>query len=154
VSSAEYNHNYYVKHRDSLLPKLRIRAAKWQKNNKERRNANDRERRRLGLTPNPSAQRRYRDKLRAEAMKAYGGKCKCCGESVDEFLTIDHVNGGGTKHRKAMKRGGGVFFLWLKQNGYPKDFRILCWNCNWSTHRGNGICYHKRLKDRLADASH
>ena len=28
--------------------------------------------------------------------------CACCNEKIYEFLTIDHLNGGGTKHRLIM----------------------------------------------------
>ena len=27
-------------------------------------------------------------------------KCQCCGENHYEFLTIDHINGDGAKHRR------------------------------------------------------
>src|SRR5262245_47553294 len=30
----------------------------------------------------------------------YGTECACCGETHIEFLGIDHINGGGHKHRK------------------------------------------------------
>lgn len=30
----------------------------------------------------------------------YGGRCVCCGEVVPEFLTVDHINGGGAAHRR------------------------------------------------------
>jgi len=146
MSSSEYNRRYYIDHRADLLPKARKHSVEWCKNNKALRNKRDRARRKAGPTANPAAQRRYRERLRRSALEAYGGKCSCCGETVTEFLTIDHVDGGGTKHRKAMTAGGGVFHLWLKQHGYPPGFRVLCWNCNWSAHLGNGICYHQRVK--------
>lgn len=75
---------------------------------------------------------------------AYGGKCACCGEKRDEFLTIDHINGGGCKDRKT--RRGWTFYQWLRGQEYPKEnFRLLCWNCNCS--RGfRGYCPHEREK--------
>lgn len=45
-----------------------------------------------------------------------------------DLLTIDHVNGGGTKHRKEIK--GGNIHHWLIKNGLPEGYRVLCWNCN------------------------
>jgi len=71
----------------------------------------------------------YRAQLiRLEALAHYGGKCTCCGEDHPEFLAFDHVNGGGGKHKAKYK----IRHLerWLKRNGYPDGFRILCHNCN------------------------
>lgn len=85
---------------------------------------------------------RYRRKLRASVLAHYGGKCACCGESRDEFLSIDHINGGGDKHRRETK---GHVFAWLKRNGFPAGFRVLCHNCNMA--RGFfGYCPHEREK--------
>jgi hypothetical protein len=63
---------------------------------------------------------------------AYGGKCECCGDTHHQFLTIDHIKGGGAKHVKSLNIGRGhAFYCWLERQGYPKDdFRLLCWNCN------------------------
>lgn len=87
---------------------------------------------------------RARKKLREEAIKAYGGKCNCCGENTPVFLTIDHVNNNGAEHRKEVP-AGSTFHRWLKSNGYPKDFQILCWNCNSGRHLNGGICPHSEL---------
>lgn len=56
-------------------------------------------------------------------------KCEICGNENIDILTIDHVDGGGYKHRKdnSIK---GQFVRWLKRNNYPKGYRVLCWNCN------------------------
>lgn len=78
---------------------------------------------------------RIRDKKRRlEVLKHYGGdppKCHCCGESIYEFLSIDHINGGGYKHRKEI---GGYFgrnfYKWLVKNNFPDGFQVLCHNCN------------------------
>ena len=63
------------------------------------------------------------------ALKAYGGdppKCKCCGETENKFLALDHINGGGREHRK----GKFHFYRWLALNGFPKGLQVLCHNCN------------------------
>lgn len=92
-----------------------------------------------------SAQKKYVRTLRVEALDAYGGPvCSCCGEDHEEFLTIDHVNGGGSAHRRSLKsRGGHSFYLWLRRNNYPKGFRILCMNCNFA-YGMRGYCPHKK----------
>jgi hypothetical protein len=83
-------------------------------------------------------------KIRDEVIKEYGGVCECCGESNNEFLQIDHIDGNGYKHRKSIP--GKNVLLWLKRNNYPKDgFRLLCANCNWSIGIW-GYCPHETLK--------
>lgn len=70
-------------------------------------------------------------------IKAYGGKCVCCGESLLEFLTIDHINGYVVGPRK-----GSNLYGWLEDNGYPKEgFQLMCYNCNCSKGR-YGYCPH------------
>ena len=82
-------------------------------------------------------------KLRMGALEAYGMKCTCCGESELKFLGIDHINGGGRKHRKELK---GHFYQWLKVNKYPAGFQTHCHNCNLA--KGfYGECPHKRIRD-------
>lgn len=71
--------------------------------------------------------KKYYRRLRKEALDHYGGVCSCCGESRYQFLSIDHKNGGGNKHAKSRKKN---ITIWLKQNGYPDDYQILCFNCN------------------------
>lgn len=67
-------------------------------------------------------------KSRIEAIKAYGDKCVCCGFSDVRALQFDHVEGGGTKHRKIVSIR--MLMFWLKRNNYPKEFQLLCANCN------------------------
>ncbi len=95
-------------------------------------------------------QRNLKQRLRHDALVAYGGehpKCSCpgCGEDRLPFLCIDHVNGDGAAHRKSLRGpntkgnpGGGAMYRWLKKNGYPAGFRVLCYNCNFA--RGKGPC--------------
>ncbi len=71
-------------------------------------------------------------KIKLEMISAYGGRCSLCGETHWEFLTIDHINGGGSRHRKTVG-SGGAFYRWLKRRGWPKgEYRLLCANCNCS----------------------
>lgn len=72
---------------------------------------------------------KYYRKLKKTVIKAYGGKCMKCGEGHWEFLQIDHINGGGNEHRRSILKS---FYVWLKQNDYPKGFQVLCANCNWN----------------------
>jgi hypothetical protein len=85
----------------------------------------------------------YLQYIKDLAYKAYGGyKCHCCGETNKFFLTIDHINNNGAKHRKEIGKTRELY-LWLKRNNYPSGFRILCFNCNAGRHINGGVCPHK-----------
>ena len=74
-------------------------------------------------------QRQLRWQRRLEALAAYGGTCTCCGETEITFLTIDHVENDGAAHRR-QPRVDHAIGIWLRRNGYPPGFQVLCWNCN------------------------
>lgn len=83
-------------------------------------------------------------KARRDVFAHYGEACACCGEAHSEFLTIDHVDGGGRSHRKQIGRNGGMWFYgWLRRQGYPAGYRTLCFNCNAVTRPGKP-CPHER----------
>jgi hypothetical protein len=78
---------------------------------------------------------------------AYGGYvCACCGETEKAFLTLDHLNNDGNKHRKQVAgrtSGAGAWtYAWAIKNRFPPVFQVLCMNCNWGK-RVNGVCPHK-----------
>lgn len=106
--------------------------------------------------------RNYARSLRREVIQAYGAKCVCCGESRMTFLTIDHKNNDGAKHRNELRKNGkkpwiskygirraGSVPFWndLKRRHWPQeDFQCLCYNCNMGRHRNienPGICPHE-----------
>ena len=79
--------------------------------------------------------RTYRQRLTEQILDHYGRVCVCCGETIPEFLTIDHINDDGYTHRKNLnggtKKGGNQELLrWIIRNNYPDTIRVLCWNCN------------------------
>jgi hypothetical protein len=86
----------------------------------------------------------YNQKSRDMVFDHYGRQCACCGERERIFLTIDHVNNDGNKHRKVI--GTTRLYKWLVDNGYPSNFQILCRNCNWAKHANGGICPHQSQK--------
>jgi hypothetical protein len=91
---------------------------------------------------NNERKRREFKRYRKTVMHHYGGaKCACCGERTFEFLSIDHINGGGNKHRKEAKLSGKGIYRWLVKNGFPEGFRVLCHNCNFSI-GAYGYCPH------------
>lgn len=79
---------------------------------------------------------------RLATLNAYGHACVCCGESEERFLAIDHTNGGGGRHRKELGFSGARFYRWLRENGYPPEYQVLCTNCNWGKHVNGGYCPH------------
>ena len=87
-------------------------------------------------SPDPAKRRahgqRIRARLRYRVLSHYSSgapACACCGESHLEFLSLDHIDGGGNLHRKAVG-GGSHFYLHLQREGFPPGYRVPCHNCN------------------------
>lgn len=84
-------------------------------------------------------------KRRLEVLTHYGGnppKCVCCGEPIIEFLTVDHINGGGEKHRKQIRSKNGKktnFYRWLIDNNFPEGYQVMCSNCNMAKGRSKTV---------------
>jgi hypothetical protein len=95
-----------------------------------------------------AAQKTLSDSIKKETFAFYGGHCICCGEKHIDFLAIDHKNGGGTAHRRSIgiAFSGQRFYRWLKKNGYPNEYQVLCHNCNFSKHLNKGVCAHKQSR--------
>lgn len=74
--------------------------------------------------------------------------CSCCGEINPDFLTIDHINNDGAKHRREINRSGGgsPFYNWLIINEFPEGFQTLCANCQLGKVRNFGKCNCKNWK--------
>lgn len=73
----------------------------------------------------------YCKSLHTEIVKAYGGKCVFCGETVSEWLTIDHINGKVERSPGGHRVAGFCLYARLRKLGYPKEeHRLLCCNCN------------------------
>jgi hypothetical protein len=70
--------------------------------------------------------------------------CDCCGETEMDFLSVDHIGGGGSKHRREIG-GAQALYSWLRRNGYPPGYRILCFNCNLAI-GFFGTCPHQRKR--------
>lgn len=119
---------------------------KWKSENREAVRAQERARYH-NQTPEQKAAKVLKNKerrirLRLAAIEHYGGICACCGEVTIEFLCIDHVGGGGNKHRKTLTTKS--IGEWLYSNGYPDGFQVLCHNCNMAEGI-YGECPHKRI---------
>lgn len=92
-----------------------------------------------------------KDILRQEMILAYGGACSCCGENDMHFLTLEHLEGGGNKHRREFKKASRTWQD-LKNRSWPSGHTILCWNCQMGkTHYG--VCPHKLLLKELLEVA-
>lgn len=77
---------------------------------------------------------RYKLKIKREIFSHYAKgnlACQECGIEDLRVLTLDHPDGGGRQHRlKLGITSGSEFYLYLKRNGFPGTFNILCYNHN------------------------
>lgn len=72
----------------------------------------------------------------------YGGyRCACCAETRSQFLTLDHIDGGGALERKRLGVAGH-YYKWLIESGYSTKLQVLCWNCNCGRYKNGGVCPH------------
>ncbi len=118
------------------------RAEEYRRISEARRQRDDYpEKREARLATN----KRFYTALRQTALIRYSSDpphCTCCGERHVEFLAIDHVDGSGAQHRKTLNASS--IYTWLKREGYPDGYRVLCSNCNWAVQFGP--CPHEREK--------
>jgi hypothetical protein len=120
-----------------------LRTLEWREKNREklREKNNERAKKRkhkLGISHNLSIleEKIRRDSVIHATILKLGGKCTMCGETEPEFLTIDHILGGG--NTEASKRG---HLGWKRDilNGLTDAsiYRVLCHNCNSGSYRKN-----------------
>lgn len=137
-----YMHEYNKKYREKNREKLNAYNGKYRTDHREILLAYDKKR---CLTEAYRQKQRDRNRdIKREVLNHYGNKCACCGEYRIEFLTIDHINGGGNKHRKEIGRGGSSLYKWLEYHNFPEGYRVLCFNCNCSI-GCFGYCPHGNL---------
>lgn len=105
----------------------------------------------LGVYAAKNRERLRNQKL--EAFEQYGGcRCACCGETNEVFLNIDHIDGGGAKHRRQGIFGGNHLVRYLKRNNWPKGYQVLCFNCNYGKYRF-GVCPHEKPRGDTGTAA-
>lgn len=83
---------------------------------------------------------KFQKEHKSKIFNHYGRKCACCGITEEVFLTIDHINEDGSKHRKSLGNAG--VYKDIVDRNFPSDFQILCWNCNLAKHK-LGKCPHQ-----------
>lgn len=129
----EQKHEYYIAHRDEMKARSKRHREEhkaevlcWRKEfykqNKDRLNA---------------TVRGYQRSWKMDALNAYGGPvCPTCGQTDLCALTIDHIAQFRSPEEREIGGGSGLY-IWLKHNGYPPGYRVLCYNCNrkaWLEH--------------------
>jgi len=160
-NKTDYSRKYYLKNREKIRSYQKIYRLKPE--NKEKEN----QRKRINYKTNPKIRERvtsyfkkyyYADielsrlksrekhlKVKIEVLNFYSKgtmKCSCCGENIIEFLSIDHIEGEGNKHRKNISTN---IYYWLKKMKFPPGFQVHCFNCNLA--KGFfGVCPHKKQK--------
>lgn len=91
-------------------------------------------------------QRKWRDSLKQKVLFHYSNgtnACACCGETIREFLTVDHINNNGTSERKKFTGGGHHNYRYIIKNKFPVGYQVLCYNCNCGrSRRADKICPH------------
>ena len=138
---------YYRAHREEILKrhkewvrKNREKVRMWQREYRKRNRERILERQKQYRAKHREKLRRLRkerkEKLKLEVLKHYSKsdppRCVRCGFSDIRALTIDHIDGSGNIQRKQLHNKGGYhFYLWLKKQGYPEGYQVLCMNCQW-----------------------
>ena len=116
---------YIKKYKENHLSELREKARIRDRRNK----ADPVAKKRVGENA-----RRNKVKLKTLIIEKYSAgtmKCALCEEHRLPCLSIDHINGGGGAHRKALRMAGESFYRWLKSANFPGGYRVLCMNCQF-----------------------
>jgi hypothetical protein len=164
TEDAAKDKEYYEKNRDAILEQKRIyhennkeRAAKYKKQYNIDHKDEVSKRRRDYYEKNRDKILTYARKNRAvlwERARDFFGPCSCCGEHRTEFLSIDHINGNGTKLRKAGEGAGWALLSKFNKAGWPidlkKEYRLLCHNCNQSIGY-LGYCPHEFERNETSE---
>lgn len=91
-----------------------------------------------------------RAKYRYEALVGIANgrpRCVCCGEVRVWALCFDHINGGGSAHRRNNSFNPTVRLVRreYKASGvWPRHiYQVLCASCNHGKRVNNGVCPHR-----------
>ena len=124
----------YQKNRKKIIEKNKIYKEQHKEENREKTNA---------------YMRQYKTRLKIQVITHYSKdsmKCACCGESMFQCLTLDHIKGGGLaeKRKLGLKTDSAAFYSYLIKNHFPKGYQVYCQNCNLA--KGTKAdCPHKQL---------
>jgi len=141
-ASQEYNQKYYREHKEEYL--------RYRQEHKEELLEYGRKYHQEHKAEAKEWNRNYHQAQRLEVLRAYGGRCTCCGyfdlfKKVRGFgyLQMDHINGGGRRMR-FLGYGYGLYRFLIK-NHFPPGYRVLCGACNAAIEPGAEECEAHRI---------
>lgn len=146
MSYNEYQRYYYDINKEKIREEKKEYRKKnsdklkvWHKNNYQKRRVE-----------HLKQQKEYNDSVKKAVFDHYGNKCVCCGETEPKFLTMDHINNDGYKHRKKTGCTASTnMYKLIKRENFPTSYQILCWNCNCGRARTpTKECPHKLNKQQ------
>jgi hypothetical protein len=142
--------HYRQTHREQIRKYARNYGRNYYKTHTLERNQQFRDYYRKNSEKVKSLVKKHRIKLKLEVLTHYGGdppKCVCCGETILDFLSIDHINDDGANQRRKINcSSGNQFYLWLKKNNFPEGYQVLCMNCQFGKRLNDGVCSHKLVR--------
>lgn len=137
-----YIHIYSPAHKEAIKAKERVRQQAYNQRPEVKARTKEYRQQHQEELKVKSKERRKQQKIKVISHYSEGKNCcACCGENKMEFLTINHINGGGHKHQREI--GRGQLYQWLIKNHFPEGFNVLCWNCNCSLGK-YGYCPHTK----------
>jgi len=118
---------YYTKTRERHIKE----STRWNRENNDRFLAN---------------QVRRRKEIKAEIVRGYGG------EKEIAFLTLEHINGGGRKHRE--HAGSLAVYREVIKKDFPSEYTVLRMNCNFARRFGRECPNQEKgnIRDELLEA--
>lgn len=87
----------------------------------------------------------YTARNKALVLRHYSPELKCSCLKCPfpypgiDFLSLDHIDGKGS-HTQSLRKH---LYHWIKSNGFPAGFQVLCFNCNLAKRAGTA-CPHMR----------
>jgi hypothetical protein len=86
--------------------------------------------------------RTYQHRLKAKVTEMLGGQCACCGETEPAFLSVDHVNKDGKRHRDMFPKNLDSYWRDLRKGEHGFEVQVLCFNCHMAKDYRGG-CPHQ-----------
>lgn len=136
-----YCKDCYLKHRKEKREYHRNYNREYRKRNRDVLNEKRRRWNLLNKNERKQSNRAINQGMKALVLTHYGnGKCSCvkCGFSDLRALSIDHIDGGGTNHRKKIHQSN--FYWYLKEDNFPEGYQTLCMNCQFIKRDENKEC--------------
>lgn len=122
IWTKEYEKEYSKQYREKNKEKAIIVNREWRHKNAEHV---------------ASEKRKERANLKESVLKHYSNGNMCCancGFTDIRALQLDHTNNNGAQERKELfgdrTKAGTTFYRWIRKQGYPEGYAILCANCN------------------------